>query len=101
MSSEPVLLPVWIMAYSFREKVYRFLVNGQTGQADGGRRRRWGRSWCGGNGMPRGGDPVRAGWGFGRPVNADRGGRVCPQTPARGRGTCRTVSRGIIEARRR
>ena len=35
MSSEPVLLPVWIMAYRFRDKLYRFLVNGQTGKAAG------------------------------------------------------------------
>jgi hypothetical protein len=35
MSSEPVLLPVWIMAYRYREKVYRFLVNGQSGQPTG------------------------------------------------------------------
>jgi len=35
MSSEPVLLPVWIMAYKFRDKLYRFLVNGQTGRATG------------------------------------------------------------------
>jgi hypothetical protein len=35
MSSEPVLLPVWIMAYRYRDKLYRFLVNGQTGRATG------------------------------------------------------------------
>jgi hypothetical protein len=35
MSSEPVLLPVWIMAYRFREKLYRFLVNGQSGRSTG------------------------------------------------------------------
>lgn len=35
MSSEPVLLPVWIMAYRFRDRVYRFLVNGQSGKAAG------------------------------------------------------------------
>ncbi len=35
MSSEPVLLPVWIMAYRFRDKLYRFLVNGETGKAAG------------------------------------------------------------------
>lgn len=35
MSSEPVLLPVWIMAYRFQDKLYRFLVNGQTGKAAG------------------------------------------------------------------
>ncbi len=31
----PVLLPVWIMAYRYKEQVYRFLVNGQTGRATG------------------------------------------------------------------
>ena len=35
MSSEPVLLPVWIMAYKYKEKLFRFLINGQTGQATG------------------------------------------------------------------
>ncbi len=35
MSSEPVLLPVYIMAYRFKDRTYRFLVNGQTGRATG------------------------------------------------------------------
>ena len=35
MSSEPVLLPVWITAYRFQDKLYRFLINGQTGKAAG------------------------------------------------------------------
>jgi len=35
LTSRPVLLPVWIMAYRYREQVFRFLVNGQTGQATG------------------------------------------------------------------
>jgi hypothetical protein len=30
-----VLLPVWIMAYRFGDRVFRFLVNGQTGRATG------------------------------------------------------------------
>lgn len=34
-TSEPVLLPVWIMAYRYRDQVYRFLVNGQNGRATG------------------------------------------------------------------
>ena len=35
LSSEPVLLPVWIMAYRYGDQLYRFLVNGQTGKATG------------------------------------------------------------------
>lgn len=35
LSSEPVLLPVWIMAYRYNDRVYRFLVNGQSGRATG------------------------------------------------------------------
>jgi hypothetical protein len=30
-----VLLPVWMSAYRFRNKTYRFLVNGQTGEVAG------------------------------------------------------------------
>ncbi len=30
-----VLMPVWISAYRYRDKVYRFLVNGQTGETSG------------------------------------------------------------------
>ena len=30
-----VLLPIWISAYRYKEKVYRFLVNGQTGEVAG------------------------------------------------------------------
>jgi len=35
LHSEPMLLPVYIMAYRYRDEVFRFLVNGQTGQATG------------------------------------------------------------------
>jgi DNA-directed RNA polymerase subunit RPC12/RpoP len=35
LTSQPVLLPVWIMAYQYRDKTYRFLVNGQTGRHTG------------------------------------------------------------------
>ena len=35
LRSQAVLLPVWIMAYRYRDRVFRFLVNGQTGQATG------------------------------------------------------------------
>jgi len=32
-----ILLPIWISSYRFKEKVYRFLVNGQTGEVQGER----------------------------------------------------------------
>jgi hypothetical protein len=35
LSSEPVLLPVWVMAYRYQDQVFRFLINGQTGKATG------------------------------------------------------------------
>jgi hypothetical protein len=35
LASEPMLLPVWIMAYRYRDQVFRFLVNGQTGKSTG------------------------------------------------------------------
>ncbi|MCG8584808.1 MAG: hypothetical protein MI757_08875 [Pirellulales bacterium] len=41
MSSEPVLLPVWIMTYRYNEKLYRFLINGQTGAATGEAPKSW------------------------------------------------------------
>ncbi|MGE3405780.1 MAG: hypothetical protein AB7I37_03135 [Pirellulales bacterium] len=35
MTSEPLLLPVWIMAYRYGEELFRFVVNGQSGRATG------------------------------------------------------------------
>jgi LSD1 subclass zinc finger protein len=32
-----ILLPIWISSYRFKEKVYRFLINGQTGEVQGER----------------------------------------------------------------
>jgi hypothetical protein len=32
VDGKPVLVPVWIGAYRYGDKVYRFLVNGQTGE---------------------------------------------------------------------
>lgn len=34
---KPVLLPVWLAAYKFRGKTYRFVVNGRTGRVQGER----------------------------------------------------------------
>ena len=30
-----MLLPIWISAYMYKDKVYRFMINGQTGEVDG------------------------------------------------------------------
>lgn len=35
LTSEPVLIPVWIMAYRYKTKIFRFLANGQTGKSTG------------------------------------------------------------------
>jgi hypothetical protein len=35
LSSEPISLPVWIMSYRYGERMYRFLINGQTGEPTG------------------------------------------------------------------
>lgn len=35
LHSEPVLLPVWVAAYRYRDEVFRFLVNGESGAPTG------------------------------------------------------------------
>ena len=32
-----ILLPIWISAYSYNTKVYRFIINGETGEVQGQR----------------------------------------------------------------
>ena len=36
-----VLLPVWVSAFRYNNKVYRFLINGQTGEVQGKRPYSW------------------------------------------------------------
>lgn len=36
MRSDPVLLPIWINAYRYKDITYRFIINGQTGRLTGG-----------------------------------------------------------------
>lgn len=36
-----ILMPVWISAYSFKNKTYRFLINGRTGEVQGERPYSW------------------------------------------------------------
>jgi DNA-directed RNA polymerase subunit RPC12/RpoP len=38
-----ILLPVWLSAYRYRDRVYRFLVNGRTGEVQGERPWSWAR----------------------------------------------------------
>ena len=35
MRSEPILLPIWVVAYRYRDTLYRILINGQTGATTG------------------------------------------------------------------
>ncbi len=35
LASRPLLVPVWVMAYRYRDQVFRFLANGQTGKSAG------------------------------------------------------------------
>ncbi len=35
LTSQPMLVPVWIMAYRYQNRVFRFLANGQTGRVTG------------------------------------------------------------------
>jgi hypothetical protein len=41
LTSQAVLVPVWIMAYRYQDQVYRFLINGQTGKATGAAPTSW------------------------------------------------------------
>lgn len=36
-----ILLPIWISAYQFKDKIYRFLINGRTGEVQGERPYSW------------------------------------------------------------
>jgi predicted RNA-binding Zn-ribbon protein involved in translation (DUF1610 family) len=35
LTSQPMIVPVWIMAYRYQDRVFRFLANGQTGRVTG------------------------------------------------------------------
>lgn len=35
LRSEPILVPVWVMAYQYRDQLFRILINGQTGKISG------------------------------------------------------------------
>jgi predicted RNA-binding Zn-ribbon protein involved in translation (DUF1610 family) len=45
LTSEPVLVPVWMMAYRYGDRVYRFLANGQTGRCTGEAPVSWAKIW--------------------------------------------------------
>ena len=35
LRSEPIMFPVWVVAYQYRDKLFRILINGQTGKVSG------------------------------------------------------------------
>ena len=35
LTSEPILLPIWIMAYQYQGKLFRYVLNGQSGKSTG------------------------------------------------------------------
>ena len=35
INSDLILLPIYLLSYRYQDKVYRFLLNGQTGKLDG------------------------------------------------------------------
>ena len=43
VNSDLCLLPVYLLSYRYRDKLFRFLVNGQTGKADGDKPLSWRR----------------------------------------------------------
>ncbi len=45
VNSDLILLPIHILNYRYRDKVYRFLVNGQTGKVTGEKPLSWTRIW--------------------------------------------------------
>ena len=36
-----MLLPVWVSAYRYRDKPFRFIINGQTGEVSGESPKSW------------------------------------------------------------
>lgn len=45
VNSDLCLLPVYLLSYRYRGRLYRFLVNGQTGKFDGDKPLSWKRIW--------------------------------------------------------
>lgn len=45
VNEDLILLPVYLLSYRYRDKLYRFLLNGQTGKAAGDKPLSWRRIW--------------------------------------------------------
>ena len=43
ISEDLILLPIWIFAYSYRGRIYRFVLNGSTGKSTGKKPISWAR----------------------------------------------------------
>jgi DNA-directed RNA polymerase subunit RPC12/RpoP len=46
VNSDLCLLPVYVLSYKYKDKLYRFLVNGQTGKIAGDKPLSWRRIWA-------------------------------------------------------
>lgn len=47
INSDLILLPIYLVSYRYRDKLYRFLLNGQTGKVAGDKPLSWRRIWGG------------------------------------------------------
>ncbi|MGY8768481.1 MAG: zinc ribbon domain-containing protein [Pirellulales bacterium] len=45
-NSDLCLLPMYLLSYRYQDKIYRFMVNGQTGKFDGDKPLSWKRIWA-------------------------------------------------------
>ena len=39
------MLPLYVLSYRYRDKLFRFMINGQTGKVDGDKPMSWPRVW--------------------------------------------------------
>ena len=45
VNSDLCLLPIYLLTYRYKDRTFRFLVNGQTGKVAGEKPVSWGRIW--------------------------------------------------------
>jgi hypothetical protein len=45
VNEDLILLPLYVLSYRYRDKLYRFMINGQTGKVEGDKPISWPRIW--------------------------------------------------------